>query len=159
MALNGISTLQYKHDRQQQKLEIAAAKRAATGRRANLDITQLPTIYADGDNDTGHVVNNPNDGGLVIGRPWTANSPPPPISSPYTVRQWLGEYVNGSNSSLYVLLADYPSALQIPVGATAAGLGSVTSVTPVSYFGTPTAQLNISPYTSIHAGDSFTFTW
>jgi hypothetical protein len=77
MAANGISTQPYKHDRQQQKLEIAATKRAASGRRANLDITQLPTIYADGDNDTNHVVNNPNIGGLVIGRPWAEGAPSP----------------------------------------------------------------------------------
>lgn len=71
MAANGISTLQYKADRQLAKLEEAATKRAASGRRATLDITQLPTVYADGDNDTNDVVNNPNVGGLVVGRPWT----------------------------------------------------------------------------------------
>lgn len=73
MALNGISTLTYKLDRQLAKLEIAATKRAADGNaRATYDITQLPTVYAEDNNDTNDVVDNPNTGGLVVGRPWIA---------------------------------------------------------------------------------------
>lgn len=71
MALNGISTLTYKLDRQLAKLEIAATKRAADGNaRATYDLTQLPTVYAEDNNDTNDVVDNPNTGGLVVGRPW-----------------------------------------------------------------------------------------
>lgn len=70
MSANGISHLQYKADRQAAKLAQAATDRAATGRRSTLDITELPTVYAPSDNDTSHVVDNPNVGGLVIGRPW-----------------------------------------------------------------------------------------
>ena len=70
MAANGISTLQYKADRQAQKLDAAATKRAATGRRSILDTTQLPTVYAPNDNNTNDVINNANTGGLVVGRPW-----------------------------------------------------------------------------------------
>ena len=66
MSANGISTLPTKEDRQQAKLALAAVKRAADGRRATLDITQLPTVYQGND-----VVDNPNPGGLVEGRPWT----------------------------------------------------------------------------------------
>lgn len=77
MSANGISHLQYKADRQEAKLALAAADRAASGRRSNLDISQLPTVYADGDNDTSHVVDNPNVGGLVIGRPWISGPPVP----------------------------------------------------------------------------------
>jgi hypothetical protein len=67
MAANGISTLATKELRQKAKLDLAADKRAATGNpRATYDITQLPTQY---DDDT--VVDNPNVGGLVVGRPWT----------------------------------------------------------------------------------------
>ena len=52
--------------KQIQKLEIAAATRAADGNaRSTYDITQLPTQYS-GNN----VVDNPNVGGLVLGRPW-----------------------------------------------------------------------------------------
>ena len=46
--------------RQKQKLDIAALKRSDT-----YDITQLPTQYSDND-----IVDNPNVGGLVLGRPW-----------------------------------------------------------------------------------------
>ncbi len=93
MALNGISTSTYKADRQSAKLDLAKAKREgkvitessgtwiATGsvdptkpyyRDRNVyDITQLPTQYTSGDNDTNDVTDNPNVGGLVYGRPWT----------------------------------------------------------------------------------------
>jgi hypothetical protein len=66
MALNGISTLATKELRQKAKLDLAAAKRAADGNaRATYDITQLPTQYNDND-----IIDNPNTGGLVQGRPW-----------------------------------------------------------------------------------------
>jgi hypothetical protein len=66
MALNGISTLATKELRQKAKLDLAATNRAAQGNpRATYDITQLPTQY-----NNNAVVNNPNTGGLVQGRPW-----------------------------------------------------------------------------------------
>lgn len=66
MALNGISELPTKELRQKAKLDLAAADRAADGNaRATYDITQLPTQYDDND-----VIDNPNVGGLVQGRPW-----------------------------------------------------------------------------------------
>lgn len=65
MSANGISTLQYKRNRQIAKLDLAAAKRSDT-----YDLTQLPTVYAVENNDTNDVVNNPNADGLVKGRPW-----------------------------------------------------------------------------------------
>lgn len=71
MAANDISTLEFKRQRQEAKLALAATNRTASGRRANLDLTQLPTVYAPENNDTNAVVNNPNTGGLVTGRPWT----------------------------------------------------------------------------------------
>ena len=70
MADNGISTLPLKRQRQEAKLAAAATKRAAEGRRATLDITQLPTVYATNTNTTSLVIDNPNTGGLVYGRPW-----------------------------------------------------------------------------------------
>ena len=66
MALNGISTLPTKEQRQVAKLALAAANRANDGQRAILDITQLPTVYQ-GNN----VVDNPTPTGLVQGRPWS----------------------------------------------------------------------------------------
>ena len=66
MSLNGIAHLATKELRQKAKLDLAATDRAADGySRATYDITQLPTQYNDDD-----IVNNPNIGGLVVGRPW-----------------------------------------------------------------------------------------
>jgi hypothetical protein len=66
MADNGISTLATKELKQKAKLDLAATKRATDGNdRATYDITLLPTQYNDND-----IINNPNAGGLVAGRPW-----------------------------------------------------------------------------------------
>jgi Interleukin-like EMT inducer len=66
MSANGISTLATKELRQKAKLDLAASDRAASGEaRATYDITQLPTQYNDN-----AIINNPNTGGLVVGRPW-----------------------------------------------------------------------------------------
>jgi hypothetical protein len=73
MAANGISTLANKKLRQEAKLTLANADRAARnavepGRYADVtaDIEQLPTKY-DTDNS---VIDNANTGGLKVGRPW-----------------------------------------------------------------------------------------
>ena len=71
MSANGISRLEFKRDRQLAKLALAADNRTASGRRSTLDLTQLPAVYAENNNDTNSVVDNPNTGGLIIGRPWT----------------------------------------------------------------------------------------
>lgn len=66
MSANGISTLATRELRQKAKLDLAAAKRAADGNpRATYDITQLPTQFNDN-----NIIDNPNTGGLVVGRPW-----------------------------------------------------------------------------------------
>ena len=67
MAANGISTLTYKRDRQLAKLGLAAAKRGE-----DYDLTELPTQYAPNDNNSNNVINNPNTGGLLSRRPWSA---------------------------------------------------------------------------------------
>ena len=74
MADNGISTLANKKLRQEAKLALAGQDRAARnivepGRYADTtaDISQLPTKYK-ADNT---VEDNPNVGGLKVGRPWT----------------------------------------------------------------------------------------
>lgn len=66
MAANGISTLVSKELKQVAKLDLAATDRTADGNPRNTyDITQLPTQYS------GNViVDNPNPGGLIVGRPW-----------------------------------------------------------------------------------------
>jgi len=67
MAANGISTLSTKQAKQVAKLDLAATNRAADGNpRATYVISQLPTQYSGND-----IVDNPNAGGLVVGRPWT----------------------------------------------------------------------------------------
>jgi len=66
MSLNGISELATKELRQKAKLDLAAEKRATDGNlRATVDLTTLPTQF-----NNNLVVNNPNIGGLVSGRPW-----------------------------------------------------------------------------------------
>jgi hypothetical protein len=66
MSANGIAQLATKELRQKAKLDLAASKRANDGNpRATYDITQLPTQYNDNT-----IVDNPNVGGLVVGRPW-----------------------------------------------------------------------------------------
>lgn len=67
MAGNGISTLATKELRQLAKLNLASVDRQNDGfhTRTVFDISLLPTVYSDND-----VVDQPNDGGLVIGRPW-----------------------------------------------------------------------------------------
>jgi len=66
MAANGISTLATKELKQKAKLDLAATKRDTDGNaRATYDITLLPTQY-----DNNAVIDNPNIGGLVAGRPW-----------------------------------------------------------------------------------------
>jgi hypothetical protein len=66
MALNGISTLATKEERQKAKLDLAAAKRSADGNpRDEYDLSLLPTqFYGNA------VVDNNNADGLVQGRPW-----------------------------------------------------------------------------------------
>jgi hypothetical protein len=73
MADNGISTLANKKLRQEAKLALAELDRAARNivepsRYADTtaDISQLPTKYK-ADNT---VEDNPNVGGLKVGRPW-----------------------------------------------------------------------------------------
>ena len=84
MSANGISTLLTKAARQQAKLALASTNRAADGNsRAVLDITQLPTVYSTATNNTNLVIDNPNVGGLVYGRPWiSSGTPPEPLAIP-----------------------------------------------------------------------------
>ncbi len=71
MSLNGIAHLPLKADRQKAKLDLAATDRNADGNaRDTYDITQLPTVYSTASNVTKNVIDNPNTGGLVYGRPW-----------------------------------------------------------------------------------------
>jgi GLEYA domain len=68
MSLNGISTLANKQLRQIAKLNLAESDRDRVGNpRAAYDIDRLPTKYS-----TNSIVDNPNAGGLLQGRPWVS---------------------------------------------------------------------------------------
>lgn len=106
MALNGISTLATKELRQKSKLDLAASDRASVSNpRATYDITQLPTQYNDN-----AVIDNPNTGGLVVGRPWIAT-----VS--FTVYEAFGttsaisttQYASGNKIYVYASTFDVPS--------------------------------------------------
>jgi hypothetical protein len=56
-----------REERQIQKLEIAAVKRAATSRTSSYNRDNLPTKYSGNT-----VIDNANVGGLQEGRPWAA---------------------------------------------------------------------------------------
>ena len=80
MSANEISTLATKRARQEAKLALAEADRAARnavqpGRYVDVtaDLTQLPTLYNTTGNDVegdDPLIDNPNTGGLKVGRPW-----------------------------------------------------------------------------------------
>lgn len=75
MSANGIAHLASREARQKAKLDLAATKRAAdvanrdnpvnADLRNTYDITELPTQFSDNT-----IVDNPNVGGLQLGRPW-----------------------------------------------------------------------------------------
>jgi hypothetical protein len=107
MSLNGISTLATKELRQKAKLDLAAAKRATDGySRATYDITQLPTQY-----DNNGIVDNPNTGGLIQGRPWITTA------AAFTFYEAFGttsaisttQYVSGNKIYAYASTYDVPS--------------------------------------------------
>ena len=69
MSSNGISHLEFKRQRQEQKLKLAAEKRAATGKRSTLKKGLVPTLYTPGNNDSG-TLKQITTGTLKTGRPW-----------------------------------------------------------------------------------------
>ena len=70
MSANGISHLTYKRQRQEQKLKLAAEKRAATGKRSKLKKGLMPTLYTASENSTANK-KQITTGSLKTGRPWT----------------------------------------------------------------------------------------
>ena len=107
MSANGISTLATKELKQKAKLDLAALDRAAVGNpRATYDLTLLPTQY-----DDNNIINNPNAGGLVAGRPWIETV------STFTFYEAFGtttalsttKYVSGNKIYAYSSSFDVPS--------------------------------------------------
>lgn len=74
MSANGIAHLLTKELRQKAKLDLAASDRAAfntgSNTRHDYDLTALPTQYVGND-----IVNNLQEGGLKLGRPWVSFLP------------------------------------------------------------------------------------
>ena len=109
MAQNGISTLPTKELKQRAKLDLAAENRAARDNpRSTYDLTLLPTQY-DGDN----IIDNPNAGGLVQGRPWIETV------STFTFFEAIGstspisttQFVSGNKIYAYSATYDVPTVL------------------------------------------------
>jgi hypothetical protein len=112
MAANGISELATKELRQKAKLDLAAANRAAVGNaRATYDLTTLPTQYNDND-----IIDNPNTGGLVQGRPWINTT------AAFTFYEAFGtitaisttQYVSGNKIYAYASTYDVPGGVELP---------------------------------------------
>jgi hypothetical protein len=139
MSANGISTLSTKQAKQEAKLALAATDRAATGRRPNLVIGQLPTQYS-GNN----VVDNPNVGGLIEGRPWTSA----PAYSFVTSGAML--YLDAGNAASYSGSGTTWTDLSANTNdATLVGSPAFTNVGTSSYFTFPNdgAKYATTPYT------------
>jgi hypothetical protein len=104
---NKIARLATKELRQKSKLDLAALDRASTANpRATADLTTLPTQYNDN-----AIVNNPNAGGLIEGRPWIETV------STFTFYEAFGttsalsttRYVTGNKIYVYSSSYDVPS--------------------------------------------------
>jgi hypothetical protein len=102
----------------------------------------------------------------IIGSTVSTAAPPSPNTS-LEVRQWINGYSTGGNSSFIVLLADYPTAADIPVGASAivsnAGTPTAVIVTDnaaITYYGQAVRQLSLDVSgLTIPAGNDATFSW
>jgi hypothetical protein len=102
----------------------------------------------------------------IIGSTVLAAPPPGPNTS-LEVRQWINGYLTGGNSSFIVLLADYPTAGDIPVGATGvvSNDGTPTFVTvtdnaAITYYEQSCRQLSLDVSgLTIRAGNDVTFYW
>ena len=107
MSANGIAHLATRELRQKAKLDQAAIDRAARSNpRATYDITQLPTQY-----DNNSVVDNPNVGGLVVGRPWVTTAAAFTFYEAFGTTTALSttQYVSGNKIYAYSSTYDVPS--------------------------------------------------
>lgn len=107
MSANGISTLSTKEERQRAKLDLAATNRAVDGNaRSTYDMTLLPTQY-NGDG----VIDNPNLGGLVIGRPWISTVADFSFYEAFGTTSAISttQYVSGNKIYVYSSTFDVPN--------------------------------------------------
>lgn len=148
MSLNGIAHLPTKEARQKAKLDLAAQNRAVDGNpRAEYDITQLPTQY-DGNN----IINNPNVGGLVVGRPWIEGS-----GKVYWDGLWFDTYSGYFDDEPMFFLANLPSKAGIPDTSLGGGgfIPEYTSVEWRGFFVPPTTDT----YTFYTNSDDASYLW
>jgi hypothetical protein len=108
---NKIGNLPSREAKQRAKLDLAALDRdASTNPRATYDLTLLPTQF-----DGNSVVNNPNAGGLVQGRPWIETV------STFTFYEAFGttvaisttQYVSGNKIYAYASTYDVPGGVDL----------------------------------------------
>lgn len=106
MSANGISTLPTKEQRQRAKLDLAAENRAVDNNaRSTYDMTLLPTQY-----DSNNIIDNPNIGGLVTGRPWIYTTPEFTFYEAFgtTIAINTTQYVSGNKIYVYSSTFDVP---------------------------------------------------
>jgi hypothetical protein len=110
MSQNGIAQLPTRELRQKAKLDLAAAKRAADGNaRSTYDLTLLPTQF----NDNG-IIDNPNAGGLVTGRPWINTTAPFTFFEAFGTTTTISttQYVSGNK--IYAESSSYDVSIPAP---------------------------------------------
>lgn len=104
---NKIARLATKELRQKAKLDLAALDRAAgdDNLRSTYDLTTLPTQYNDNS-----IINNPNAGGLIEGRPWRSTVPAFTFYEAFntTVALSTTQYVSGNKIYAYSSTYDTP---------------------------------------------------
>jgi len=96
----------------------------------------------------------------------TAGTPLGVLTS-LAVRQWINGYSSGGNGNFMILLADYPTAADIPVGATGTVSNDgtptdvvVTDNSAITFHGQETRQLSLDVSgLIIPAGNDVTFYW
>jgi len=96
----------------------------------------------------------------------TAGTPLGVLTS-LAVRQWINGYLTGGNGNFIILLADYPTAADIPVGATGTVSNDgtptpvvVTDNAATDYYGQACRQLSLDVSDlTIRAGNDVTFYW
>lgn len=102
---NKISHMATRELRQKAKLDLAALDRTASSNdRSTYDITELPTQYSDN-----AIYDNPNTGGLTLGRPWIDAAP---FTFYEAIDRYLAlettQYVSGNKIYAYSSTYDVP---------------------------------------------------
>jgi hypothetical protein len=97
----------------------------------------------------------------------TVSTAPPAPNTSLEVQQWINGYSTGGNGNFIILLADYPTAADIPVGASAivSNDGTPTAVivtdnAAITYYEQAVRQLSLDVSgLTIRAGTNATFSW